>query len=80
MRPFSKGYQVQQGEREGGGGLSHLTFSMLVRSRAGGGGWGWGGGPMWTRHPNCHMSWIIGRDVNGDLGGWGQAGGHGGAG
>lgn len=35
---------------------------------------------MWTRHPDRHMSWIIGKDVNGDLGGWGQAGGHGGAG
>ena len=84
MLPSERGEKGGQGGSRGaggsGGGLSHLTTSMLVRSRAGGGSWGWGGGPMRTRHPDCHMGWIIGGDVNGDLGRWGQAGGHGGAG
>lgn len=35
---------------------------------------------MWTRHPDRHMGRVIGRNVNGDLGGWGRTGGNGGAG
>lgn len=62
------------------GTASYLTVPGLVSSRAGGGSWGWAGCSMWTRHPDCHMGRVIGRNINGDLGGWGQPGGHGGAG
>ena len=57
----------------------HLALPMLVTSLARGAGRGRGYSPLGAGHSDCHMGGVIGKDVNGDLGGWGQAGGEWGA-
>jgi len=60
--------------------LPYLILLSFLCSSVRGAGRGWGTRPLGAGHPDGHMGWVIGRDVNGDLGGWGLAGGQGGAG